>query len=122
MAPTPGMSKAWWAEGLIGTRNSMRLSEQLAKAHAFSHLERSSQQARDDVVIDSPTTHYHPQVPNPWPWVALTAAILAGAGLASWALISRTAPTLTAPATQPTPPPPAPGQPAARNWLEFYRP
>lgn len=116
---TDGMSKAWWAEGLIGTRNSMRLTEQLAKAHAFSHLEANKNgMARDDVVIDSPQTHNHyVQQPNPWPWIALLALILA-AGLAWWVSYSRPPASPAVGATAPV----APAMPQNRAWLEFYRP
>lgn len=85
--------KGWLGVGLQGVAGSQRLSQQLARAHAFSHLEGANGMPRDDMVIDSPTTHNHYQAPSPWPWVLLTIALLGALLVGAWIFALRPMPS-----------------------------
>jgi hypothetical protein len=113
-----GIYKAWQATGLEATRASARLTDQLARVHAFSHLEAPSGM-REDMVIDSPVTHNHyqaPPSPSPWPWVALAITAMLLAGALGAALLLRPAPPQTQRSSQ------SPGAPADIYSIRIYEP
>jgi hypothetical protein len=112
------INKAFQAVGLKGVSNANRFSEQIAKVHTYSHLERPGSMAgQDDMIIDSPTTHYHATPPNPWPWVMGMLLIIAAAAIGGAALMRPPAPIVHT-----TPAPPAPAQPGTGYSIGVYEP
>ncbi len=111
---TAGLAKAHHASCVQGVRRAMRLTDRLAKVHAYSHLEGANGRPMADdenLTVDSPTTvnHYHPAPQSPWPW--LGAAGIAAAIVALVLLWPRggSIPVIRPPAR-------------STDFIEFYRP